>query len=106
MPTKTPYCASKGGLRRMMRSASVELAPHEITMSNIGPGAIFTPTDADVEKDAKLNDATLAEIPVSRWGKPDEVGLLAVYLASDDGLYVMGSTHFFDGGMLRNEGDL
>lgn len=106
MPTNTPYCASKGGLRMMMRSAAVELAPHGITMSNIGPGAIFTPIDTDVEKDPKLNDAILAEIPMHRWGKPAEVGELAVYLASDDASYVTGSTHFIDGGMLRNAGSL
>lgn len=106
MPTNTPYCASKGGLRMLMRSAAVELAPHGITMSNIGPGAIYTPIDKDVESDPKLNDAILAEIPMHRWGKPEEVGELAVYLASDAASYVTGSTHFIDGGMLRNAGSL
>jgi NAD(P)-dependent dehydrogenase (short-subunit alcohol dehydrogenase family) len=41
-----------------------------------------------------------------RWGKPEEVAQLAVYLASDDAAYVTGSTHFIDGGMLRNAGSL
>ena len=106
MPTNTPYCATKGALRMMMRSSAVELAPHGITVNNIGPGAIFTPIDADVEADAKLNAAILAEIPMGRWGKPEEVGNLAVYLASDEAGYVTGSTHFIDGGMLRNAGSL
>jgi glucose 1-dehydrogenase len=106
MTTNAPYCASKGGLRMLMRTIAVELAPHKITVNNIGPGAIFTPIDKDVESDAKLNDAILAEIPMGRWGKPEEVAQLAVYLASDDAGYVTGSTHFIDGGMLRNAGSL
>jgi glucose 1-dehydrogenase len=106
MPTNAPYCASKGGLRMLMRTIAVELAPHQITVNNIGPGAIYTPIDHDVERDAKLNDQILAEIPMGRWGKPEEVAQLAVYLASDAAAYVTGSTHFIDGGMLRNAGSL
>jgi glucose 1-dehydrogenase len=53
-----------------------------------------------------LNDQILAEIPMGRWGKPEEVAQLAVYLASDAAAYVTGSTHFIDGGMLRNAGRL
>jgi glucose 1-dehydrogenase len=106
MPTNAPYCATKGGLRMLMRTIAVELAPHQITVNNIGPGAIYTPIDKDVESDAKLNDQILAEIPMGRWGKPEEVAHLAVYLASDDAAYVTGSTHFIDGGMLRNAGSL
>jgi glucose 1-dehydrogenase len=106
MPTNAPYCASKGGLRMLMRTIAVELAPHQITVNNIGPGAIYTPIDKDVESDATLNDLILAEIPMGRWGKPEEVAHLAVYLASDEAAYVTGSTHFIDGGMLRNAGSL
>jgi glucose 1-dehydrogenase len=106
MPTNAPYCATKGGLRMLMRTIAVELAPHQITVNNIGPGAIYTPIDKDVETDAKLNDQILAEIPLGRWGRPEEVAQLAVYLASDDAAYVTGSTHFIDGGMLRNSGSL
>ena len=106
MPTNAPYCASKGGLRMLMRTIAVELAPHQITVNNIGPGAIYTPIDKDVEIDAKLNDQILAEIPMGRWGKPEEVAQLAVYLSSDAAAYVTGSTYFVDGGMLRNAGHL
>jgi glucose 1-dehydrogenase len=106
MPTNAPYCATKGGLRMLMRTMAVELASHRITVNNIGPGAIYTPIDKDVESDARLNDRILAEIPMGRWGRPEEVAQLAVYLASDDAAYVTGSTHFIDGGMLRNAGSL
>lgn len=106
MPTNAPYCASKGGLRMLMRTIAVELAPHQITVNNIGPGAIFTPIDKDVENDTELNNRILAEIPLGRWGKPEEVAQLAMYLASDAAAYVTGSTFFIDGGMLRNAGSL
>jgi len=105
-PLNAPYSATKGGIRMLMRTIAVELGPHQITVNNIGPGAIFTPIDKDVEIDAKLNDQILAEIPMGRWGKPEEVAQLAVYLTSDDAAYVTGSTHFIDGGMLRNAGSL
>ncbi|MGO8793691.1 MAG: SDR family oxidoreductase [Candidatus Sulfotelmatobacter sp.] len=106
MPTNAPYCAAKGGLRMLMRTMAVELAPHQITVNNIGPGAIFTPIDQDVEADTKLDSELMAEIPLGRWGKPEEVAELAIYLASDAAAYVTGSTHFIDGGMLRNSGSL
>jgi glucose 1-dehydrogenase len=106
MPTNAPYCATKGGLRMLMRTIAVELAPHNITVNNIGPGAVFTPIDDDVEKDTKLNAAILAEIPLGRWGKPEDIAHVAVFLASDDASYVTGSTYFVDGGMLRQAGSL
>ncbi len=106
MPTNAPYCASKGAMRMLMRTIAVELAPHNITVNNIGPGAVFTPIDKDVESDKKLNDAILAEIPLHRWGTPADIGAMAVFLASDDASYCTGSTHFVDGGMLRQAGSL
>jgi glucose 1-dehydrogenase len=106
MLTNAPYCASKGGLRMLMRTIAVELAPHQITVNNIGPGAIYTPIDKDVQSDAAIEKQLMAEIPLRRWGKPEEVAQLALYLASDDASYITGSTHFIDGGMLRNAGAL
>lgn len=106
MPTNAPYCASKGGLRMLMRTIAVELAPHKITVNNIGPGAVFTPIDKDVESNKKLNDEILDEIPLHRWGTPADIANMAVFLASDDAGYCTGSTHFVDGGMLRMAGSL
>ncbi len=48
----------------------------------------------------------MAEIPLGRWGKPEEVAGLAVFLASDAAGYITGSTYFIDGGMLRQAGSL
>jgi len=106
MITNAPYCAAKGGLRMLMRTIAVELAPHKITVNNIAPGAIFTPIDVDVETNAAIEKQLLAEIPLGRWGKPEEVAGLAIYLASDEAAYSTGSTFFIDGGMLRQAGSL
>jgi glucose 1-dehydrogenase len=104
MPTNAAYCASKGGVRMLMRTIAVELAKHRITVNNIGPGAVYTPIDADVEAKPEIEKALMDEIPVDRWGKPEEIAALAVYLASDEAAYVTGSTYFIDGGMLRQAG--
>ena len=104
MPTNAPYCASKGGLRMLARTIAVELAKHNITVNNIGPGAIDTPIDADVKSDPKKWNALMSEIPLHRMGQPEEVGKLAVYLASDAAAYVTGSTYFIDGGLMRYTG--
>lgn len=104
MPTNAPYCAAKGGLRMLTRTIAVELAKHNITVNNIGPGAVYTPIDADIQAQPELEKLLMAEIPLNRWGQPDEVAGLAVYLASDEASYVTGSTYFIDGGMLRQAG--
>lgn len=104
MPTNSAYCASKGGLRMLTRTIAVELAKDKITVNNIGPGAVYTPIDADIEAQPEVEKLLMNEIPLDRWGKPEEIAGLAVYLASDEAAYVTGSTYFIDGGMLRQSG--
>jgi glucose 1-dehydrogenase len=106
MPTNAPYCATKGGVRMLMRTLAVELAPHNITVNNIAPGAIETPMDAPLEEHPDEMKELLSEIPLGRMGKPEEVANLALFLASDDSSYVTGSTLFVDGGMIRHAGTL
>ena len=106
MPQNSPYCCAKGGLRMLTRTICLELAPYNITVNNIGPGAIDTPIDADVKADPKKYQTLLDEIPLHRMGQPDEVAGLALYLASDEAAYVTGSTFFIDGGLMRDTGAL
>ena len=106
MPTNAPYCATKGALRMLTRTICVELAPHKITVNNIGPGAFDTPMDAELRANRPLFEQLLDEIPLHRMGQPEEIGMLAVYLGSDESAYVTGSTFFIDGGMLRQSGSL
>ena len=101
-PHFSTYCASKGAMRMLMRDLCVELGPLGITVNNIAPGAINTPINASLLADKPKVDALLANIPLGRLGKPEEVAGVAAFLASDDGAYVTGSTYFLDGGLIRN----
>ena len=62
MPSNAAYCASKGGLRMLMRTISVELAKEKITVNNIGPGAVFTPIDADIEAKPEIEKFLMGEV--------------------------------------------
>jgi glucose 1-dehydrogenase len=106
MPQNAPYCCAKGGLRMLTRTICLELAPYNITVNNIAPGAVHTPIDADVEADPEKMAALLKEIPLSRMGQPEEIARLALYLASDASAYVTGSTFIIDGGLTVNTGAL
>jgi glucose 1-dehydrogenase len=106
MPQNAPYCAAKGGVRMLMRTIAVELAPHGITVNDICPGAIDTRMDVEVKRDPKEYDELIAEIPAGRMGKPDEIAKLCLYLASDEGAYVTGASFFIDGGMSKKSGSL
>ncbi len=104
MPTNAVYCASKGGLRMLACTIAVELAKYNITVNKIGPGAIYTPIDEDIEAKPELEKALMTEIPLNRWGQPSDVAGLAVYLASDQAGYITGPPYFIHCGMLRQAG--
>ncbi|MBC5828930.1 MAG: SDR family oxidoreductase [Candidatus Eremiobacteraeota bacterium] len=106
MPTNAPYCAAKGGVRMLMRTIAVELAEYDITVNNVAPGAIDTPMDAPLKRDPQEMEALLCEIPLKRMGKPDEIAEMCIFLASDAGSYITGSTFFIDGGMSKKSGSL
>jgi glucose 1-dehydrogenase len=106
MPTNSPYCAAKGGLRMLMRTIAVELAPHGILVNNIAPGAVDTPMDAHLKNDKSEYRDLLEEIPMHRMGKPDEIAAMCAFLASESASYSTGSTFFVDGGMIRSGGSL
>ncbi|MDH6590459.1 glucose 1-dehydrogenase [Variovorax sp. TBS-050B] len=101
-PNFAPYCASKGGLKMLMRDAAVELAPFGITVNNVAPGAIRTPiNDALLANEAQLKALT-AQIPLGRLGTPPDVAKLVAFLASEDARYITGTTSVVDGGLLWN----
>lgn len=106
MPQNVPYCCAKGGMRMLTRTICLELAPNNITVNNIAPGAVKTPIDADVEADPEKMKALLNEIPLHRMAQPEEIGKLAAYLASDAAAYITGATYIIDGGLSVNSGAL
>lgn len=101
-PHFATYCASKGGLRMLMRDLSVELGPLGITVNNVAPGAIATPINQAMMNNAAQLDPLLRNIPLGRLGSADEVAGLVAYLASDEAAYITGSTYVMDGGLMRN----
>jgi glucose 1-dehydrogenase len=106
MPTNAPYCASKGGMKMLMRTIAVELAPLGITVNNVCPGAIDTPIQDEVKRRPEELEKLISEIPLHRMGSPEEVAALCVYLASDEAAYVTGSSYIIDGGMTKKSGSL
>ncbi len=101
-PNFSTYCASKGGIRMLMRDLAVELGPLGITVNNIAPGAISTPINASLLADKPKLDALLRNIPLGRLGTSEEVAAMAAFLASDEAAYTTGSTYVIDGGLMRN----
>ena len=101
MPNNAPYAASKGGIRMLMRTIALELAPHGITVNDVAPGAIATPINQDVRTDSDKRDQLLEEIPLGRVGQPEEIAALCAYLASNAAAYVTGATLVIDGGLTR-----
>ncbi len=94
------YCASKGGIVGMTEALAVELAPFNIRVNAISPGMIETPMIDSVKEDPKTMEAMLAQVPMHRAGKPEEVSNLVLFLASDESSYMTGSTVVVDGGWL------
>ncbi|MBE9015233.1 glucose-1-dehydrogenase [Chroococcidiopsis sp. CCALA 051] len=101
-PHFTPYCASKGGLKMVMRNLAVELGSLGITINNVAPGAIETPINTNLLNDPQKLGALLQNIPLGRLGKPEDIGPVVAFLASSDADYITGSTFFVDGGLLWN----
>jgi glucose 1-dehydrogenase len=102
MPGNTAYCVSKGGMRMLTRTTGVELAPHNILVVGVGPGAVATPinlsTMQDPAKMAKLD----AAIPLGRMAQPTEIASVVAFLAGDGASYVTATTIFADGGIMQS----
>jgi glucose 1-dehydrogenase len=102
IPQDGPSYCVKGGVRMLMHMICLELAPHNITVNTIGPGAFATPIVGDVNADPRKMAVPMAEIPFNRMGQPDEIGGLALYLASDAASSITGSTFFIDDRLMRH----
>jgi glucose 1-dehydrogenase len=93
------YAASKGGIMMLMKSIAQELAPQKIRVVSIGPGAIQTPINHTAWETPEALEKLLTLVPYNRIGKPEDIGKLAAWLASDEADYITGTTIFMDGGM-------
>jgi glucose 1-dehydrogenase len=98
------YCASKGAVRNLTRTLALELAEDGINVNNIAPGMILTPMNQEAVDNKEVREDKAQNIPMKRPGNPEEIGRLAVFLASSDSDYVTGSSYFMDGGLSQYMG--
>ncbi len=98
-PTTGNYAAAKGGLRMLTRAMAGEWAKHNIQINGIGPGYFESDMTEHLQADPEFNSWVCKRTPAARWGKPEELQGLAVYLASAASNFVNGQVIFVDGGM-------
>jgi len=94
------YAASKGGIMMMMRTLAQEAAPHRIRVNAIAPGAIRTRINREAWETKEAYARLMTLVPYRRIGEPEDLAKAAVWLASDDSDYVVGTTLYIDGGMM------
>ena len=91
------YAAAKGGVATLTKGMALELADYGITVNGIAPGWVPVPNEGPCPK--PLHDAFCAHTPLGRPGKPEEVGELAAFLASDRASWLTGQIIYLDGGL-------
>ena len=92
------YSTSKHGLLGLTRALALELADDGITAVAISPGFVATDLTAPLRADPAKNAALMAQTPLKRWGKPEEIAQLALYICSDAAGFMSGSDVLIDGG--------
>lgn len=94
------YCVSKAGVEMITRVGAVELSPRGVRVVAIGPGLVDTPLTEFSRSIPAIAEDYLANTPLGRLGRTDDIASAAVFLASDDASWVTGETLFVDGGAL------
>jgi gluconate 5-dehydrogenase len=98
-PTVVPYTATKGGVRQLTRGMAVELAASNVQVNAIAPGYFATEMNRALIDNAEFNAWVCKRTPAGRWGDPDEIAGLAVFLSSAAANYITGQMIVIDGGM-------
>jgi len=100
IPTITPYCVAKGGVNQLTKVMSLALADKGVRVNGVGPGSINTEMVRAVNSDPAAWARLMSRTPMGRLGEPEEMGNVAVFLASSDASYITGQTIYADGGRL------
>ena len=103
MPNTSAYSATKAALAQLIRVAAMELAPRGIRVNAVSPGPIETPicgkigmSEADLQQ---MAEGIQSQVPLGRFGQPDEVANVVLFLASDESSFVHGQEFAVDGGL-------
>ena len=95
------YCCAKAGVEMLTKVAAMELGPHNVRVSAIGPGFVETPLTAFTQVVPAIRDAYVAATPMGRAGQPEDIADVALFLVSDEGRWVSGDTLFVDGASMH-----
>lgn len=98
LPGRAAYSSAKAALLGLTRALALELAADGVTVNGISPGPIGTDMNRSLMNNPELNAQFLANLPVGRWGKVEEIGALACYLCSDAAGFITGTDILIDGG--------
>lgn len=98
-PTIAPYTATKGGLKMLTRGMCADFGPLGIQVNALAPGYFSTELTAELVADEEFSRWVAQRTPAGRWGRVDELGGAAVFLASDASSFVNGQILYVDGGM-------
>jgi NAD(P)-dependent dehydrogenase (short-subunit alcohol dehydrogenase family) len=95
-PTYAAYCASKGGIIALTKAVAKEVAPHGILVNSVAPGPVET--DMLIYDTIEYNDETREQVPLRRFGKPDEIAAVIEFLAGEGGSFMVGQVVSPNGG--------
>jgi gluconate 5-dehydrogenase len=99
-PENVAYVAFKGALKQFTKSTALELAKYNVRVNSVGPGYFKTDMTKKSWSDLKLRQLRTDRIPLGRWGEPDDLIGVMIFLASSGSSYITGQAIYVDGGWL------
>jgi NAD(P)-dependent dehydrogenase (short-subunit alcohol dehydrogenase family) len=98
LPERSAYCSSKGGIIQLTKVLALEWAPYNINVNALCPGPFATELNTVVMNNPQANQLFLNHIALGRWGRPEELGPVIIFLASGASSFMTGAALVVDGG--------